>query len=112
MVKRATSGRALGIVVGTGTQTEIGRVSTLTESIGREKTPLQHKRAVLGKQLGFAVVAIAIIVSVAGWAKGKPLLEMFLTGSVQELPLFAQSLSQCAHPGFSRSRFSHVLELA
>ncbi|WP_419194056.1 cation-translocating P-type ATPase [Novipirellula herctigrandis] len=75
-----TSGRAIGIVVATGEQTEFGRIATLTESIGRETTPLQRKLAVLGKQLGFAAVVIAIMVSVAGWAMGKPLLEMFLTG--------------------------------
>jgi Ca2+-transporting ATPase len=75
-----TSGRALGIVVGTGPQTEFGRIATLTESIGRETTPLQRKLTRLGKQLGAAAIGIAVMVSVVGWAMGKPLMEMFLTG--------------------------------
>jgi len=75
-----TNGRALGIVTATGMATEFGRIARLTQSVGRETTPLQNKLAQLGKQLGILSVAISIIVALAGWMLGKPFLEMFLTG--------------------------------
>lgn len=75
-----TGGRALGITVATGRETEFGRIAELTEAIDRDATPLQRKLAVLGKQLGVGAIAISILVAVTGWMTGKPLIEMFLTG--------------------------------
>lgn len=76
----ATGGRGIGVVVGTGAQTEFGRIAKLTEAVDRDTTPLQQKLAVLGRQLGGAAVCISILVACAGWLMGKPPLEMFLTG--------------------------------
>ncbi|QDT12666.1 cation-translocating P-type ATPase [Planctomycetes bacterium K23_9] len=76
----ATNGRALGIVVATGADTQFGKIAQLTETIERETTPLQQKLGVLGTQLGFAAIFVSVMVAVAGWAMGKPVLEMFLTG--------------------------------
>jgi Ca2+-transporting ATPase len=73
-------GRGRGLVVGTGTTTEFGRIATLTSSIGEEPTPLQRNLAKLGRQLGLAAVAISVAVALIGWLAGKPLVQMFLTG--------------------------------
>ncbi|HHO69218.1 MAG TPA: HAD family hydrolase, partial [Gammaproteobacteria bacterium] len=75
-----TNGRGRGLVVATGMDTEFGHIARLTQSVGEETTPLQHKLAVLGRQLGLFSVAISVVVAVTGWLLGKPLLEMFLTG--------------------------------
>ena len=75
-----TNGLARGVVVATGMATEFGRIAHLTQTVGTETTPLQRKLAVLGRQLGIYSVGIAVVVSVAGWLTGKPLLEMFMTG--------------------------------
>ncbi len=75
-----TNGRARGVVVATGMATAFGRIAELTQSIDNERTPLQRKLAVLGKQLGVMSIAISVLVAAAGWLLGKPLLEMFLTG--------------------------------
>ena len=75
-----TAGRALGLVVATGSQTQFGRISALTESVTAEPTPLQRKMAVLGRQLGAAAVVISVVVALSGWWLGKPWAEMFLTG--------------------------------
>ncbi|SMP42740.1 Ca2+-transporting ATPase [Neorhodopirellula lusitana] len=74
-----TGGRGMGVVVATGGSTEFGRIAKLTETIGRDTTPLQQKLSVLGKQLGIAAVLISIVVALAGWMMGKPLMEMFFT---------------------------------
>jgi len=75
-----TNGRARGVVVATGMDTEFGRIAQLTQTVGQETTPLQHKLAVLGKQLGGFSIAVSVAVVIAGWLLGKPLLEMFMTG--------------------------------
>ncbi len=74
------NGHGFGVVVATGMKTEFGRIAELTQSVGRETTPLQRQLAVLGKQLGIISVAISVLVAISGWLLGKPLLEMFLTG--------------------------------
>lgn len=76
----ATNGRAYGVVVATGMETEFGRIAQLTQTVGEETTPLQRKLGVLGKQLGILSIGISIVVGTTGWLLGKPLLEMFLTG--------------------------------
>ncbi|GBE01718.1 calcium-transporting ATPase 1 [bacterium BMS3Bbin06] len=75
-----TNGRASGMVVATGMSTEFGRIARLTQTVGKETTPLQRKLAVLGKHLGIFSVAISVVVAASGWLLGKPLIEMFLTG--------------------------------
>jgi len=75
-----TNGRARGVVTATGMVTEFGRIARLTQTVGRELTPLQHKLAALGKQLGILAIGISIAVAFTGWLMGKPMLEMFMTG--------------------------------
>jgi Ca2+-transporting ATPase len=74
------SGRALGAVVATGLDTEFGRIATLTESIERERTPLQTRLGALGARLGALGLGLAALVAAAGWWGGKPAIEMFMTG--------------------------------
>ncbi len=74
------NGVGKGIVVATGMATELGKIATLTQTLERRPTPLQRKLAILGKQLGVLAVLVSIVVAVAGWISGKPLLEMFMTG--------------------------------
>ena len=45
------SGKARGVVVGTGTQTEIGKIRDEMASSEAERTPLQHKLDEFGQQL-------------------------------------------------------------
>ena len=75
-----TNGRARGVVTATGMATEFGRIARLTQTVGRELTPLQRKLATLGRQLGILAIGISIAVAFTGWLMGKPMLEMFMTG--------------------------------
>ncbi len=75
-----TNGYAKGIVVATGMNTEFGKIAKLTSEIKQTQTPLQKKLAILGKKLGIISVLVSFFVAILGYAFGKPLLEMFLTG--------------------------------
>ena len=75
----ATNGRALGIVVATGSDTEFGRIARMTSEVSTEETPLQRKLAKLGRQLGVMAIGVSAFLFIVGWFSGKPLLEMFLT---------------------------------
>jgi P-type Ca2+ transporter type 2C len=75
----ATYGRGVGVAVGTGMSTEIGKIAKMLEEDGSEQTPLQKKLAELGKILGFAALGICAVMFIVGVIQGRPLFEMFLT---------------------------------
>ncbi|QDT00233.1 cation-translocating P-type ATPase [Adhaeretor mobilis] len=75
-----TNGRALGIAVATGSDTEFGRIAQLTQDIGTETTTLQRELGGLGKQLGVFAIGISLLVGVTGWWMGKEIVEMVMTG--------------------------------
>jgi P-type Ca2+ transporter type 2C len=68
MVLSGTSvvkGRGRAVVVGTGHETEVGRIATLLGDTDVEPTPLQRQVARLGRTLGIAVVVLAVVVIAA-----------------------------------------------
>lgn len=75
----ATYGRGVGIVVGTGMNTEIGKIAKMIEQEANEDTPLQKKLSELGKILGFLAVSICLLIFIISFFQGRDLLEMFLT---------------------------------
>ncbi len=56
------SGSAIGVVIGTGQSTEIGKIANLVESVEAEATPMQQKLDDLGKKLGYFIMGICIAV--------------------------------------------------
>ncbi len=70
-----TSGSGKGIVVATGMNTELGRISTLTEEAESEETPLEKRLDRLGYRLIWITLIIAAVVAIVGLLVGK---ELFL----------------------------------
>lgn len=75
----ATYGRGVGVVVGTGMNTEIGKIAKMIDQEENDETPLQKKLSELGKILGFLAVGICILIFIISFFQGRDLLEMFLT---------------------------------
>jgi Ca2+-transporting ATPase len=57
------SGRGRAIVTATGPSTELGRIAGSLETTGEAETPLQKELERVGRLLGVAVIAIAIVIS-------------------------------------------------
>lgn len=74
----ATYGRGVGIAVGTGMNTEIGKIAKMLDEQENELTPLQKKLAQLGKFLGAGAIVICILMFLIGILRGNPPLEMLL----------------------------------
>lgn len=72
-------GRGKAVVVGTGHDTEIGKIATIIQSYDDELTPLQKKLNQLGKLLGSLTIVVCILVFIIGMLQGRGMLEMFMT---------------------------------
>lgn len=57
-----TTGTAEGVVVGTGSNTEIGQIATLVSEVHEESTPMQKKLDALGKRIGLVVLGVCVLV--------------------------------------------------
>jgi Ca2+-transporting ATPase len=79
----ATYGRGMGIAVGTGMDTELGRIAVMLDAEGQEETLLQKKLDDFGKKLGIAILALCGVMFVL--AVGE---EFIRTGKVPRADLF------------------------
>jgi Ca2+-transporting ATPase len=66
-----TRGEAEGVVVATGMNTELGRITTLTEQAEGEATPLERRLERLGRKLIYVTLALSVGVAAAGIGAGK-----------------------------------------
>ncbi|MHC9536657.1 cation-translocating P-type ATPase [Dellaglioa sp. BT-FLS60] len=90
MNSNVTYGRGEGIVVGTGMNTEVGRIAGMLNSADEMKTPLQENLNQLGKTLTILILIIAVIVFFVGLQNGD--------NSVIDMLLIAISLAVAAIP--------------
>ncbi len=79
----ATYGRGLGVAIGTGMDTELGRIATMLEEEPEEATPLQRKLDDFGKKLGIAILALCGLMFVL--AVGE---ELIKTGAIPQTHIF------------------------
>lgn len=74
-----TRGSSRGLVIATGMDTEIGKVSSLVESAEEERTPLEKRLDRLGHKLIWVTLAVAGVTAVSGIIAGKETLLMVKT---------------------------------
>jgi len=75
-----TRGTARAVVVGTGMNTEMGKIADLIQTTDAMETPLQHRLEQLGKILIVIALALTVMVVLAGILHGQPAYGMFLAG--------------------------------
>ncbi|HEU4994569.1 MAG TPA: cation-transporting P-type ATPase [Gemmatimonadaceae bacterium] len=83
MVYKGTNviaGATLAVVVGTGMETELGRIGGLVAEIKEERTPLEHRLDVLGRRLVWLALAVGALVVGLGALQHLPLERLIQTG--------------------------------
>lgn len=71
-------GRGKGVVIGTGMDTEVGKIASMIQSAPETQTPLQIRLDKLGKTLGIAALVICAAIFVVGILYGNSVLSMFM----------------------------------
>jgi magnesium-transporting ATPase (P-type) len=72
------SGRASGIVVATGSETELGRINQLLASVSALETPLLRQIKSFGYAITAAIGVISVLIFAYGkWVKGMDFVELF-----------------------------------
>ena len=73
-----TRGRGTAVVIGTGRETEIGRIATLIEETEKGESPIRQQMAVLGRWLAYLALAMSSIVFVIGLLRGFDIQSIFM----------------------------------
>ncbi len=76
-----TRGSASGLVVATGSGSEIGKIAGMLDPGSRVRTPLQKRLGRVSRQLAFAAFAVCVIIFAVGLLRGHPPLIMFMTAA-------------------------------
>jgi magnesium-transporting ATPase (P-type) len=72
------SGRAAGVVVATGSETELGRINQLLASVSPLETPLLRQIKTFGYAITAAIAIISVLIFAYGkWVKGLDFIELF-----------------------------------
>lgn len=80
MNSNVTYGRGVGVVIGTGMNTEVGKIANMLAQADETNTPLKENLNKLGKVLTVAILAICVIMFGVGMMKGDHTwIEMLLT---------------------------------
>ena len=77
-----TGGSGKGLVVETGIQSELGKISMTLKKIGHVKSPLQKKLDGMSKRISFGVITISIIFFLILMSQGLEILEALLFTSI------------------------------
>jgi Ca2+-transporting ATPase len=76
----AVYGRGVGVVTGTGMNSEFGKIATMLQEVEEEKTPLQVNLDRIGKWIAIGALALCFVLAGMGVLRGNPVLEMLIWG--------------------------------
>jgi magnesium-transporting ATPase (P-type) len=105
------SGRATGVVVATGSETELGRINQLLASVSPLETPLLRQIKTFGYTISAAIGVISVLIFAYGkWVKGMDFVELFQAVVGIAVSLIPEGLpettqrSPCPSPIFRKRR--------
>ncbi|NLD22715.1 MAG: HAD-IC family P-type ATPase, partial [Bacteroidales bacterium] len=73
-----TYGRGKGVIVGTGMNTEVGKIAHMLQSTDATETPMSKRLEQLGKTLGYIALIICALIFGIGMLYGNNWLDMFM----------------------------------
>lgn len=95
MVYAGTSiscGRGRGVVVATGMQTEFGVIAAMLQTIETGRTPLQDNLDRVGHILARSALVIVAMITLLGFWRGQPLVEMIIFGIALAVAVVPEAL--------------------
>lgn len=87
-----TNGRAKGIIVATGKDTEIGKIATMLGDVKESKTPLQIQLGVLSKQIAYVAFAVGLFAIGLLLLRGTHMLDALISGITLSVAVIPESL--------------------
>ncbi len=93
-----TAGTATAVVVETGADTELGRISQMLESTSSLETPLTRALAEIGRTITIAIVVLAAAMLAVGTARAMSDAGLALIPALRETAIFAIALAVGAIP--------------
>lgn len=87
-----TAGRGRAVVVGTGLQTEVGKIATMTSSAKEPRTPLELRLQQFGRWLVFASLVLFVLVVAFGLLRGIPFVDIFMVAISQMVSMVPEGL--------------------
>ncbi len=85
-------GRGKAVVVGTGKNTEFGKIAAMLKQTERRKTPLQKNLDKLGRKLGIYSIILAFLMSLLGISEGYDIVRMFIWGVAVAVAVIPEAL--------------------
>ena len=85
-------GRATALVVGTGMQSEFGRIARMLQGVKTEKTPLQKNLDKVGSLLARAAFVIVLVIVAFGVYRGQSFIEMLIFGIALAVAVVPEAL--------------------
>lgn len=87
-----TNGKALGVVVATGKNTEIGKIAKMLFNTKKEVTPLQKSINKIGKIITWTVVVVSVLILIAELIAGKSIMNSLMVSVSLAVAAIPESL--------------------
>lgn len=91
-----TYGRATGVVVATGMNTEVGNIAGMLDSQDETDTPLKRKLGAVGKTLTIIGVIVCVLIFAIGAVYHRPLIPQFLVAISLAISIIPEGLPATA----------------
>jgi Ca2+-transporting ATPase len=88
----ATYGRGRAVIVGTGMNTEFGKIAQMLQTVETGRTPLQENLDKIGRVLAIAAFAVVAVIVVLGLVRGQPFVEMLIFGVALAVAVVPEAL--------------------
>ena len=75
-----TRGNGKAVVIATGKNAQVGKISHMISESSNSQTPLQKRLGELGKIVALICIGVCIVVFLAGVLRGEPIFDMLMTG--------------------------------
>ncbi len=89
-------GRAIGVVVATGMDTQVGNIATMLNNEDDFDTPIKRKLAAVGKALSIVGIIVCVIIFVIGLMYRRPILPLLMTSISLAISIIPEGLPATA----------------